>query len=302
VQPVAGPALTSIHEAVRIAGPDGAVERSDDPISDADAVLRLQSGRDVVVCGPQRRANRNKARELTTAAFGGFEEDEAHQGRMALPHFHPPIRPSAQPHTRRNPRFLRVAAATGEEEKEEMKYFKPDLLARCRSLNDDEAETAAAEWEQAINAYRARLRAVGPKLPGSVRRLLSRFSLHDAKVLALAAESKKSWLNLVIQLEDAPSQAGAVLELGYQLVAEPLQGGVTVRRNEPVNKDVAEWILYDEFDVEKQGAVFRHTLLLTGGREVEVRFHKLRVRRLGEVLPQGSGEEKKSRYSSIAAT
>jgi hypothetical protein len=40
--------------------------------------------------------------------------------------------------------------------------------------------------------------------------------------------------------------------------------------------------------------------LLTGGREVEVRFHKLRVRRLGEVLPQGSGE--KSRYSSVATT
>ena len=88
--PVVEAAVSVVYEAVRIPGPDGAVERADEPISDADAVARLQSGKDIVVCGGGRRANRNKARELTMTAFGGFEEDEAHQGRMALPHFHPP--------------------------------------------------------------------------------------------------------------------------------------------------------------------------------------------------------------------
>ena len=34
-----------------------------------------------------------------------------------------------------------------------MKYFKLDLLTRCRSLDDDVAEEAAEEWEQAITAY-----------------------------------------------------------------------------------------------------------------------------------------------------
>ncbi|MGL4554153.1 MAG: hypothetical protein ACRC33_23565 [Gemmataceae bacterium] len=55
---------------------------------------RLLEGRDIVVRGPNRRANRNKARELTQMAFGGFQEDQAHQeaGPMALPHFHPPGR------------------------------------------------------------------------------------------------------------------------------------------------------------------------------------------------------------------
>jgi hypothetical protein len=90
VKPVTEPAALAIHEAERIPGPNGAVEKSDNTISEAAAVARLQASGDIVVCGVERRANRNMARELTTKAFGGFEEDEPHEGRMALPHFHPP--------------------------------------------------------------------------------------------------------------------------------------------------------------------------------------------------------------------
>ena len=59
-------------------------------LDDSDAIVRLKEGEDVVVRGPDRRSNRNKARELMMAAYGGFEEDEPHGGRMWLPHFHPP--------------------------------------------------------------------------------------------------------------------------------------------------------------------------------------------------------------------
>jgi hypothetical protein len=90
VNPAPAPPSVDVYEAERIPGPDGTVERGDTPITDAAAVVRLQAGQDIVVCGPQRRANRNKARDLTQAAFGGFLEEEAHEGRMALPHFHPP--------------------------------------------------------------------------------------------------------------------------------------------------------------------------------------------------------------------
>jgi hypothetical protein len=81
-----------VYEAERIAGPDGAVERGDAPITDDEAISRLKSGGDIVVCSSVRKANRNKARELTEAAFHDFEEDLPHQGRMALPHFHPASR------------------------------------------------------------------------------------------------------------------------------------------------------------------------------------------------------------------
>jgi hypothetical protein len=43
-----------------------------------------------------------------------------------------------------------------------MKYFKPELLARYRSLDDGVAEAAAEEWEQAVVAYRRRLRCHPP--------------------------------------------------------------------------------------------------------------------------------------------
>jgi hypothetical protein len=80
----------AVYEAEPIPGPDGAVEWWEPPLSDALAVARLQAGEDIVLRGTDRRSNRNKARELMVAAYGGFEEDAAHQGRMALPHVHPP--------------------------------------------------------------------------------------------------------------------------------------------------------------------------------------------------------------------
>lgn len=94
----ATPEPPRIYEAERIPGPDGAVERGENPISEVEAATRLRAAQDIVVCGTERRANRNKARELTTTAFGGFEEDEPHAGRMALPHFHPPNRDPADTH------------------------------------------------------------------------------------------------------------------------------------------------------------------------------------------------------------
>ena len=81
-----------IFEAERVPGPDGAVERSQKPISEDDAIERLVREKDIVVCGKSRRSNRNKARDLMEKAYGGFEEDPHHAGRMALPHFHPPDR------------------------------------------------------------------------------------------------------------------------------------------------------------------------------------------------------------------
>src|SRR4051794_26690006 len=99
-----------------------------------------------------------------------------------------------------------------------MKYLKPELLARCRSLNDDVADAAAAEWEQALAAYRARVRAIRHQLPSGARVLLSRFSLHDAKVRAIAFGGKRPTLDLVIRLEGIASEPGALLELSYLLV------------------------------------------------------------------------------------
>jgi hypothetical protein len=178
-----------------------------------------------------------------------------------------------------------------------MKYFKPELLARYRSPDDEVADAAAEEWEQAIAEYRARIRAIRLRLPSHARRLLARVSLHDAKILTLAFGRKQPTFTLQIQLEDTPSQPGRVLELSYLSVAGP-HGGVTFRKHPGFNRGSQnqEGILYDEFDLDEQRTFFTHSLLLSGGYEIGVRFHSLRVRRLGEVLvsPHKLPEEEKT--------
>ena len=100
-----------------------------------------------------------------------------------------------------------------------MKYFKPELLARCRSRDDDVAEAAAKEWEEAVVAYRARLEAVRPNLPGKVERLRSRFSLHDAQVLGFAFGSEKARFGILVRPEGSSGQPGKILDITYHPVA-----------------------------------------------------------------------------------
>jgi hypothetical protein len=74
-----------------------------------------------------------------------------------------------------------------------------------------------------------------------------------------------------------------VLELSY-LLAEGKHGGASFQQHRHSRRDTSGlgWILYDEFDADSKRGFFAHSLLLTGGDEVMVRFHNLRVRRLGE--------------------
>lgn len=85
-----------------------------------------------------------------------------------------------------------------------MKYFKPELIQRYRSLDDDTAEAAAAEWEVAISAYRSRYRRIRDKLPRNVRLLRSKIAFHDSKILGVAIHENKPLFSSLIQLEGTP--------------------------------------------------------------------------------------------------
>jgi hypothetical protein len=89
VTPPPVPPAPTPYRAERMGGADGAVEWWGDPLTEADAIARVQNGEDVVLRGPSRRQTRDAAMQLTDDAFGGHEEDQPHQGRMSLPHFHP---------------------------------------------------------------------------------------------------------------------------------------------------------------------------------------------------------------------
>ena len=184
-----------------------------------------------------------------------------------------------------------------------MKYFKPDLLRRCRSLDDDTADAAAAEWEKAVVAYRMRLQALRRRLPVDARRLLAHYTLHDAKILsvarihAVADGAGRRSLSVRVRVEDAPSQAGDVLDLHYALAAGP--GGLVFKRTSLFEGGAPELgrILYAEFDWDEHRRVWTHSLLLSGGRELDIRFGGFRLRRLEEIslAPPGTAAGKEPR-------
>jgi hypothetical protein len=174
-----------------------------------------------------------------------------------------------------------------------MKYFKPELLARYRSSDDSVAETAAQQWDEATTAYRARFKSIRAKFPVGVRRFCAKVSLHDARVLGAAYNPRQPLFGILLQMEGSAGESGEVLELNYHPVAGP-HGGVQIKRHTSCqgkgHKDVR--VLYDEFDLDEEHAFFTHALLLTDGREIEIRFHNLTIRRLGRVftpneLPEG---------------
>jgi hypothetical protein len=171
-----------------------------------------------------------------------------------------------------------------------MKYFRPELLARFRSRDDEVAEAAADEWEVASAAYHARLAAVGGQMPPAVAQIRSQHSLHDARLLGTAFGTQEGPLfGLLLRVDGA----GEVLELNYSPVPGP-EGGVSIKPRPDgegaPSRDV--WVLYDEFDFDEGHDFFTHSLLLSDGREIEVRFENLIVRVLDEVhtpghLPEG---------------
>jgi hypothetical protein len=73
---------------------DGAVARGA-PLTRLAAVARSQAGLDVVVCGPDKSANRAEARAIETTANGPCMRHQAHAGTGSngLPHWQPVTRP-----------------------------------------------------------------------------------------------------------------------------------------------------------------------------------------------------------------
>jgi hypothetical protein len=93
-QPKAVVALT-IYQATL--GPAGAVVRVQPAIVQAQAEALRRNGGEVVVCGPNRDANRALAQAIEHNANGHWKRCPPHRnaGPHALPHFQPDPRPPA---------------------------------------------------------------------------------------------------------------------------------------------------------------------------------------------------------------
>ncbi len=166
-----------------------------------------------------------------------------------------------------------------------MKYFKPELLARCRSLDDDKAEAAAARWERAVAAYNLKLSAIRRELPAGARFILDHFSLHDARLFGITLSQSKPWVSLFVRLEGIPSRLGNDWELKYVLAKGPKHRQFSIDRLQKNTKILAR-IQYDEFAkvAVYPEKVFAHALLLADGSELRIRFVGLRVQLLQRAI------------------
>jgi hypothetical protein len=183
-----------------------------------------------------------------------------------------------------------------------MKYFTPEMfihLQECESAAGFRAVNA--KWEHAAQQYAAQLQEITPRLKGGLRRFVRQGSLHDARVLDIGATERRA--TLVVQ-EEAVSR---LLSLTYALVDAP----VIDRNALPDEHRTPETLwLYDEIDVdaemlfnpklriqgkatalsvsvgvgEEWKPIFLHSILLSNGWEIRLRFHRLADMRTTSLL------------------
>jgi hypothetical protein len=162
-----------------------------------------------------------------------------------------------------------------------MKYITPDLLVRFGSPDDEVASRASQEWEKAHAAYVAHLAAIGPQFPKPLRRLLKRFCLHDAKVLAMTLDEASSFSSY-LELEKASRPEDKFLELKYRLVG-PRGIHLTPHPELAGDGTALGWWQYDEVDTQQAQddvLLFTHSILFTGGYELQLTFFNFAYRRL----------------------
>lgn len=167
-------------------------------------------------------------------------------------------------------------------EGEEVKYFTPTLLASCRSSDPDVAEAAALKWQKHASAYRKRLQEIRPRLPLGSRQLIRFTTLHDARLLTLNRAEVRGRPNLFLSFQ----LAGGDGQAGVQLRYAGVKGFVVVLHAPNVPGDTELFALYDEFDVSADGTV-THSILMTAGVEIRVRFMRLLLTRLTRVVAPG---------------
>ncbi len=178
-----------------------------------------------------------------------------------------------------------------------MKYFTPQLFLRLQDCPDQEAFRAVnAEWEEAVRQYGAQLEEMTPRLPPELRHLVKWGSLHDARVLEIGTAPRR--LTLVLLDE----RCSRLVSLSYSLVDAPMIDRTALS---PEHQSMPVQWLYDEIERDTEmlynarlriqdrasalvGAgtgedgwrpIYLHSILLSNGWEIRLRFHRLNATR-----------------------
>ena len=183
-----------------------------------------------------------------------------------------------------------------------MKRFTPELILRFGSEDDEVAASASAEWDKVHQAYLERLDTIRQKLPKSVQVLLNDYYLHDAKVVSMGRDERL--FSILLQLK-GPSDKGILLT--YKLVSPP-----RFKRHPFLAEEGAplEW-LYDELDLleddepwkEETFQIFTHSILFTGGRELQLAFYELELQEYQKLFASGkkAGESEQAELESLVS-
>ena len=125
------------------------------------------------------------------------------------------------------------------------------------------------EWDRALEAYRARIAEIAPRLPNALLRLTRDVSLHDGLIECVIWHPAKRRLRLSLVCGDVQS--------GYFLVQLTYDGAMlgggrvdSLRRAAESRESES---LYDEVDIEDDGR-FSHRLLFSPREEVTIEFER----------------------------
>lgn len=174
-----------------------------------------------------------------------------------------------------------------------MKYFTPERLVRLQDRSSEQQFLAALDdWERALERYRLQLNSIQrelykfpPQPLRNVRRLLKFLttgSFHDARVLDMYWGGR-SRFRITLHPESQPARLAI---LTYSLTQPP-----QIKRNvlpELLRSEPIAW-LHDELSLNdstgKGNPDFRHSILLSDGSEVRLRFGYATVERPIPLVP-----------------
>jgi hypothetical protein len=177
-----------------------------------------------------------------------------------------------------------------------MKFFTPDLIERFGSPDERIALAAQEELEQRAAEYVRTLRQIEKSLPPRFRELLERYYLHDARVLNdggllwspdMARKAPLQASGLISQASTSGSKPASRPAFGMTLQLDTPPREILVLHYRSVIIEAAdlhpalreegcphlEW-QYDEVEVIPTAPKiqFRHSILLTQGIELRLRF------------------------------
>jgi hypothetical protein len=183
-----------------------------------------------------------------------------------------------------------------------MKYFTPELFVRLQECATAEDFSAVnADWERAARSYGAALEQATPRLSRELQRFVRWGSMHDAQVLEIGTTQR--CLTMVLLQEKAPR----LVTLTYSLVDTPVIDRTALP---PEHRSLPTLWLYDEIErdpemlynprlrIQKRASaldgttpgeadwrpIFLHSILLSNGWEMRLRFHRITTSRTNSLL------------------